>query len=53
MPSGTMVLSISGVSGVSRCRFAVRSAEHLCDRGDQVMCCTEMRSCSLQEQQML
>ena len=38
---------------ISGCLFAVRSSDCLRDGIDQIVCSTEIGSCSLQEEQML
>jgi hypothetical protein len=38
---------------ISGCRFVVRSSDCLPDGSEQVVCCIEVGSCSLQEEQML
>jgi len=41
------------MSNITGCRFVVRSLDCLRDGSDQIMCCNEVGSCSLQEEQML
>jgi hypothetical protein len=44
---------MSNCTEISGCLFIVRSSDFLCDRIDQIVCSTEIGSCSLQEEQML
>jgi hypothetical protein len=44
---------MSGYMEISRCLFVVGSSDCLRDGIDQIMCPTEVGSCSLQEEQML
>jgi hypothetical protein len=44
---------MSTYTDVSKCLLVVRSSDCLRDGIDQVVCSTEIGSCSLQEEQML
>ena len=44
---------MSNSTNISGCLFVVRSSDCLHDGIDQVVCSTEIGSCSLQEEQML
>ena len=44
---------MSNYTDISGCLFVVRSSDCLRDGIDQVVCSTEIGSCSLQEEQML
>ncbi len=44
---------MSQYTDIYGCLFAVRSSDRLCDGIDQVVCSTELGSCSLQEEQVL
>ena len=44
---------MSNCTNISGCLFVVRSSDRLRDGSDQVVCSTEIGSCSLQEEQML
>ena len=44
---------MSNYTDISGCLFVVRSSDCLRDGIDQVVCSTEVGSCSLQEEQML